>query len=284
MRRGATRLGVGAYVGAVGVLILMVSLIPVAGLRRARSCCRRSRSACEVARRRATQVCARSRSDPEGRWPRIRQRRGGPWSSGSSGNAGSRTSACSRRWRRVPRELFVPEGMRDLAYEDGALPIGSGQTISQPFIVAAICSLLELRGDEHVLDVGTGSGYQAAVLAELAREVTTIERVPELYERARAAARRRRATPTSTSASETARSVCPRRRRSTRSPSRPRRRRCPMRSTTSSSRAAGSSSRAARAGARTSSRSSRHRTARSERASIPCRFVPLVGAGGFRRG
>ena len=87
---------------------------------------------------------------------------------------------------RVPRELFVPEGMRELAYEDGALPIGSGQTISQPFIVAAICSLLELTGDEHVLDVGTGSGYQAAVLAELAREVTTIERVPELYERARA--------------------------------------------------------------------------------------------------
>jgi protein-L-isoaspartate(D-aspartate) O-methyltransferase len=86
---------------------------------------------------------------------------------------------------RVPRELFVPESMRELAYEDGALPIGSGQTISQPFIVAAICSLLELRGDEHVLDVGTGSGYQAAVLAELAREVTTIERVPELYEHAR---------------------------------------------------------------------------------------------------
>jgi protein-L-isoaspartate(D-aspartate) O-methyltransferase len=87
---------------------------------------------------------------------------------------------------RVPRELFVPESMRELAYEDGALPIGSGQTISQPFIVAAICSLLELTGAEHVLDVGTGSGYQAAVLAELADEVTTIERVPELYEHARA--------------------------------------------------------------------------------------------------
>jgi len=88
---------------------------------------------------------------------------------------------------RVPRELFVPESMGGLAYEDGALPIGSGQTISQPFIVAAICSLLELEGDEHVLDVGTGSGYQAAVLAELAREVTTVERVPELAQRARAA-------------------------------------------------------------------------------------------------
>lgn len=88
---------------------------------------------------------------------------------------------------RVPRELFVPESVRDLAYEDGALPIGYGQTISQPYIVATICSLLELSGDERVLDVGTGSGYQAAVLAELAREVVTIERVPELYELAKTA-------------------------------------------------------------------------------------------------
>ena len=88
---------------------------------------------------------------------------------------------------RVPRELFVPEGVREFAYEDGALPIGFGQTISQPYIVGTICSLLELAGDERVLDVGTGSGYQAAVLAELAAEVITIERVPELYEWARAA-------------------------------------------------------------------------------------------------
>ena len=87
---------------------------------------------------------------------------------------------------RVPRELFVPDDQAELAYEDGALPIGFGQTISQPFIVASICSLLELTGDERVLDVGTGSGYQAAVLAELARDVTTIERVPELCDRARA--------------------------------------------------------------------------------------------------
>ena len=88
---------------------------------------------------------------------------------------------------RVPRELFVPEGVRELAYEDGALPIGYGQTISQPYIVGTICQLLQLAGTERVLDVGTGSGYQAAVLAELAAEVTTIERVPELYEWARAA-------------------------------------------------------------------------------------------------
>jgi protein-L-isoaspartate(D-aspartate) O-methyltransferase len=88
---------------------------------------------------------------------------------------------------RVPRELFVPESLREHAYEDGALPIGFGQTISQPYIVAVICSLLELAGDERVLDVGTGSGYQAAVLAELAREVVTIERVPELVEHAKRA-------------------------------------------------------------------------------------------------
>jgi protein-L-isoaspartate(D-aspartate) O-methyltransferase len=87
---------------------------------------------------------------------------------------------------RVPRELFVPEDLRHLAYEDGALPIGNGQTISQPFIVATICQLLALSPDDRVLDVGTGSGYQAAVLAELAAEVVTIERVPELARAARA--------------------------------------------------------------------------------------------------
>jgi protein-L-isoaspartate(D-aspartate) O-methyltransferase len=88
---------------------------------------------------------------------------------------------------RVPRHLFVPEHLQHLAYEDGALPIGHGQTISQPYIVATICALLALSGPERVLDVGTGSGYQAAVLAELAAEVVTIERVAELAERAREA-------------------------------------------------------------------------------------------------
>ena len=87
---------------------------------------------------------------------------------------------------RVPRELFVPEGLRRYAYDDGALPIGQRQTISQPFVVATICSLLGLDGTERVLDVGTGSGYQAAVLAELAADVVTIERVPALAEEARA--------------------------------------------------------------------------------------------------
>src|ERR1041385_7114249 len=76
--------------------------------------------------------------------------------------------------RRVPREAFVPDGR--LAYADRALPIGSGQTISQPYMVAVMSEALRLTGSERVLEVGTGSGYQAAILAELAREVITIER------------------------------------------------------------------------------------------------------------
>jgi protein-L-isoaspartate(D-aspartate) O-methyltransferase len=86
---------------------------------------------------------------------------------------------------RVPRELFVSEEMRSRAYDDAALPIGGGQTISQPYMVAKICEALALSGSERVLDVGTGSGYQAAVLSELAAEVDTIERIPELAEQAR---------------------------------------------------------------------------------------------------
>jgi protein-L-isoaspartate(D-aspartate) O-methyltransferase len=86
---------------------------------------------------------------------------------------------------RVPRELFVPAGLRREAYEDVALPIEGGQTISQPYMVALICEQLALRGGETVLDVGTGSGYQAAVLAELALEVHSIERLPGLAESAR---------------------------------------------------------------------------------------------------
>ena len=87
---------------------------------------------------------------------------------------------------RVPRELFVPDQERDHAYADAALPIGHGQTISQPYMVARIAEALALRPGERVLDVGTGSGYQAAVLAELGTDVVTIERIPELAERARA--------------------------------------------------------------------------------------------------
>jgi protein-L-isoaspartate(D-aspartate) O-methyltransferase len=85
----------------------------------------------------------------------------------------------------VPRELFLPQGQRKRAYRDGAVRIGEGQTMSQPWIVACMAQLLELDGSETVLEVGTGSGYAAAVLSLLAREVVTIERVERLAERAR---------------------------------------------------------------------------------------------------
>ena len=87
----------------------------------------------------------------------------------------------------VPRELFLPKGERRRAYRDGAVPIGEGQTMSQPWIVACMSSLLELRGEEVVLEVGTGSGYGAAILSRLCREVITVERHPSLAERARTA-------------------------------------------------------------------------------------------------
>ena len=86
---------------------------------------------------------------------------------------------------RVPREAFVPAGARRHAYADAALSLSYGQTISQPYIVALICQALELEGGERVLDVGTGSGYQAAVLAELAGDVVSVERIPELAAQAR---------------------------------------------------------------------------------------------------
>ena len=85
----------------------------------------------------------------------------------------------------VPRQLFVPEDLGRFAWDNTALPIGGGQTISQPVVVARMCELLELDGDEKVLDVGTGSGYHAAVLAHLAREVWSIERRRTLAEQAR---------------------------------------------------------------------------------------------------
>ena len=86
--------------------------------------------------------------------------------------------------RKVPRHLFVPERWRDQAYTDGPLPIGEGQTISQPYIVGLMTELLSLKGGEKVLEIGTGSGYQAAVLAEIANEVYTIEIICPLAQRA----------------------------------------------------------------------------------------------------
>ena len=85
----------------------------------------------------------------------------------------------------VPRHRFVPAEYADMAYSDGPLPIGQGQTISQPYIVALMSALLELQGEETVLEVGTGSGYQAAVLAHLAQTVHTVERHAALAEQAR---------------------------------------------------------------------------------------------------
>lgn len=87
--------------------------------------------------------------------------------------------------KRVPREAFVPQEYYYAAYEDRPLSIGFGQTISQPFIVALMIQALELKGDEKVLELGTGSGYEAAVLAELAKQVVTVEIIPALAESAK---------------------------------------------------------------------------------------------------
>lgn len=86
--------------------------------------------------------------------------------------------------RKVPRHLFVPDYIKDQAYVDSPLPIGEGQTISQPYIVAFMTEALNLKGGERVLEIGTGSGYQAAVLAEIAKEVFTIEIIQSLGNRA----------------------------------------------------------------------------------------------------
>ena len=93
---------------------------------------------------------------------------------------GIRDPRVLRAMRTIPREEFVPEDVRDEAYSDAPLPIGFGQTITQPYMTALMAESLELRGDENVLDVGTGSGYHAAVLGALARRVISVERVPEL--------------------------------------------------------------------------------------------------------
>ena len=85
---------------------------------------------------------------------------------------------------KVPREAFLPRRLRSRAYADAPLPIGKGQTISQPYIVAFMVEALQLKGGETVLEIGTGSGYAAAVLAEVAREIYTVERIPQLAEKA----------------------------------------------------------------------------------------------------
>lgn len=90
-----------------------------------------------------------------------------------------------RAMRKVPRHLFVDEALQAQAYEDHALPIGHGQTISQPYIVALMSSILKVQPGMKVLEIGTGSGYQAAVLAEMGADVYTVERIKPLYQKAR---------------------------------------------------------------------------------------------------
>jgi protein-L-isoaspartate(D-aspartate) O-methyltransferase len=87
--------------------------------------------------------------------------------------------------KEVPRHKFVDESLRGVAYEDSPLPIGSDQTISQPYIVALMAELLDVQDEHKVLEVGTGSGYQAAVLSRLAMSVITLERIPELFKKAK---------------------------------------------------------------------------------------------------
>lgn len=89
-----------------------------------------------------------------------------------------------RAMEEIPRHLFIEPAQQSRAYDDSALPTADGQTISQPYMVAVMTELLEMRGDEKVLEIGTGSGYQAAILATLAREVYTIERYPDLADKA----------------------------------------------------------------------------------------------------
>lgn len=86
---------------------------------------------------------------------------------------------------KTPRHLFVPKKFTEYAYQDSPLPIGEGQTISQPFIVARMTELLDLRDGDKVLEIGTGSGYQAAIIAEMGMKVTTVERIEKLAVRAR---------------------------------------------------------------------------------------------------
>ena len=98
---------------------------------------------------------------------------------------GIRDSRVLSAMRRVPRHLFLSPDQQDQAYEDFPLPIGEGQTISQPFMVATMLADLRLNGHEHILEIGTGSGYNAALIAELAATVISIERIASLAERAR---------------------------------------------------------------------------------------------------
>ncbi len=107
---------------------------------------------------------------------------------------GVRDEAVLAAMRTVPRHLFVPDDLRDQAYEDRPLPIGGGQTISQPYVVAAMTEALQVGAGDRVLEIGTGCGYQAAVLAEVASEVFSVEVIPRLADAAAARLQRLRYT------------------------------------------------------------------------------------------
>ena len=176
--------------------------------------------------------------------------------------------------RRVPRHLFVPEALRAAAYEDYPLPIGHEQTISQPFIVAWMTEALQVTPRSRVLEIGTGSGYQAAVLAQIVAEVYTIEIVAPLAESADAPSRRS-ATRTCTRSRVTDTSAGPSTRPSTPSSSRRRPSRSRSRSSISCASAAASSCRsAARRSADDVITKGPDGVTREER--MPVRFVPLV--------
>jgi protein-L-isoaspartate(D-aspartate) O-methyltransferase len=98
---------------------------------------------------------------------------------------GIRDERVQSAMRRIPRHIFVPENVRAAAYGDYPLPIGHGQTISQPYIVAMMTALLQIQPDDRILEIGAGSGYQAAILGTLAKEVISIERIPEVASLAR---------------------------------------------------------------------------------------------------
>jgi len=103
---------------------------------------------------------------------------------------GVKDEAVLKALRKVPRDEFVPDGYKDKAFEDHPLPIGHGQTISQPYIVAYMTEVAQLKSTDRVLEIGTGSGYQAAVLAEIVKDVYTIEIIPELGKTAEATLKR----------------------------------------------------------------------------------------------
>ena len=111
-------------------------------------------------------------------WLRIRRKRARKWWPSSSQARGITDARVLDAMRTVERDRFIPSELREHAYDDGPLPIGSDQTISQPYMVALSCEVAQLTGVERVLEIGTGSGYEAAVLSKLAAQVVTIESHP----------------------------------------------------------------------------------------------------------